>query len=82
MASPTVRVPEQTREILRELSNQSGVPIADLVARAVEKLRREYFLEATNKAFAALREDPVAWAAELQERAEWDNTLEDRQDDF
>jgi len=81
MASATIRVPETTREILRDLSRQSGEPISDLVAKAVERLRREYFLEATNRAFANLREDAEAWQEELAERAEWEQTLSDGQDE-
>lgn len=81
MASTTIRVPEPTRSILRDLSRQSGEPISDLVAKAVERLRREYFLEATNRAFANLREDPEGWQEELAERAEWDQTLSDGQDE-
>ena len=82
MASTTIRVSEPTRDILRELSRQSGESISDLVARAVERLRRDYFLHATNEAFARLREDPDAWQEELVERAEWDNSLQDGQDDY
>lgn len=75
MAGVTIRIPESTYDTLRELSRQSGEPISALVAKATEKLRREFFLDATNKAFAALREDPDAWQAELDERLEWDATL-------
>ena len=81
MASATIRVPEPTREILRDLSRQSGEPISNLVAKAVERLRREYYLEATNRAFANLREDAEAWQEELAERAEWEQTLSDGQDE-
>lgn len=80
MANPSVRVPEPTREILRDLSKQTGEPISQLVARAVERLRREYFLEETNRAFSILREDPEAWQAELDERAEWDAIAQDAED--
>jgi hypothetical protein len=80
VAGATIRIPESTRDTLRELSRQSGEPISELVAKATERLRREYFLEATNKAFAALREEPDAWQAELDERAEWDATLQDGQE--
>lgn len=81
MASTTIRVPEPTRDILRELSQQSGEPISVLVAKAVERLRREYFLHATNEAFARLRKDPEAWQEELSERAEWEETLADGLDE-
>jgi hypothetical protein len=42
-------------------------------------LRREYFLRATNEAFAALRSNPDEWQAELDERSVWDATLLDGQ---
>ena len=81
MASTTIRVPEPTRDILRDLSRQSGEPISDLVAKAVERLRREYFLNATNEAFARLRQDRDAWQGEVAERAVWEQTLSDGQKD-
>ena len=81
MASTTIRIPESTREILKDLSLQSGESMSDLVVKAVEQLRREIFLEATNQAFANLREDPETWQEELDERAEWEQTLQDGQEE-
>lgn len=48
---------------------------------AIEKYRRDKFLDAANEAFAALRADPVAWKAEEEERALWDRTLSDGLED-
>ena len=81
MASTTIRITEQTHAILRDLSQQTGEPLSVLVAKAVERLRREHFLEATNRTFANLREDSEAWEDVLAERAEWEQTLPDGQDD-
>ncbi len=38
---------------------------------------RQHFLENANKAYAALKSDPTAWQAELEERQLWDGTIAD-----
>jgi hypothetical protein len=43
----------------------------------VEVLRRIRLLEATDRAYIALRKDPKAWRAELAERGAWEATLGD-----
>jgi hypothetical protein len=72
-----IRVPEATHSILRELSAETGEPMQDLLAEAVEAMRRRRILELTNAAYAAMRDDPVAWQAEIAERQAWDVTLAD-----
>jgi len=52
-----------------------------IIDRAVEDFRRQSFIEQANKAYLALRENPEAWEAELQERREWEATLADNQKD-
>jgi hypothetical protein len=44
---------------------------------AIEHYQRDKFLDEVNAAYAALRNDPKAWKAELAERALWDKTLAD-----
>lgn len=73
----TVRVTESTRTVLRDLSDQTGDTIQELVAKAVEAYRRERILKLTNDAYAGLRSDPTAWQEELDEREQWDRTLSD-----
>ena len=70
-----IRVPDVTHSILRELSDETGKPMQDLLAEAVEAMRRRRILELTNAAYASMRADPVAWQAELAERKAWDVTL-------
>lgn len=77
MSSTTVRLSEETRVILRELSRQSGASMGLVIERAVECYRRQQLLEAANAGFAALRADPEAWAAEEAERRAWDATVSD-----
>jgi len=77
MAETTVRVTKETREALRELSEQAGESMQEVLARAVEAYRRQRMLEETNAAYAALRSNPEAWREEQEERQAWEATLGD-----
>ena len=52
-----------------------------MVGRSLDPEARQQLLEATNRAYAALRADREAWAAVCAERAEWDSTLQDGLED-
>ena len=82
MASTTVRVSEETHELLRKLAAATGEPMQRVLERAVENYRRERFYAEFNAAFERLRADPVAWEEELAERALLENTLADGLDDL
>jgi len=77
MASTTVRISKEAKETLQRLSSDTGRSLQDLMSEAVERYRRQLFLEEANEAFAALSADETAWAEEAQERADWDETLAD-----
>jgi predicted transcriptional regulator len=77
MASEIVRIRPDTHAKLKELAEQAGESMPNLLEKAVEAYRRQQFLEGLADDFAALRADPKAWAEELAERAEWDTTLAD-----
>ena len=77
MDSTTVRASKETREALRELAEQVGEPMQQVLAKAVEAYRRHCILERTNVAYAALRSDPDAWQSEQEERRKWDTTVAD-----
>lgn len=81
MASTTVRISPGAHDALRELAIRTGEPMQAVLDKAIEHYRRQRFLDELNTAFAALREDPVGWAAELAEREAWDATLADGLDD-
>jgi hypothetical protein len=59
------------------MREQSGESTADLLAVAVDLLERDRFLDSANVAYAALRDQPEAWAQEREERAAWEVTLSD-----
>jgi hypothetical protein len=70
-----VRVPDASYQTLRRLAE--GGSMQAVLVEAIEDLRRKRLLEATNKAFAALRSNPESWREEEQERSAWDTTLGD-----
>lgn len=73
----TVRIAPETHSKLKELAEHIGESMPTVLERAVEAYRRQQFLEEANRAYAALRTDPQAWAEELEERRAWDATLAD-----
>ena len=75
--STTIRVSEKTRDTVHDLARKVGVPMAEVVERAVEAYRRQCFVEAINTGYAELRADPEAWAAYQEELSAWDATLLD-----
>jgi hypothetical protein len=81
MGTQTVRISKRTHQELVELSRQAGESMSDLIARAVEELRRKLLFEKANAAYAALRSDPSAWEEEIEDRNLWEGTLADGLED-
>jgi hypothetical protein len=77
MPSSTVRINESTHRALRDLAERERLSLQTVVERASENYRRQRLVEAANRQYAALREDPEAWAIEQAERAAWDQALAD-----
>jgi hypothetical protein len=76
-----VRMRPAAHQKLRELSERTHTSMQDTLERALEEYQRKVFFEEVNAAFARLKADPDAWAEELAERAEWDATLSDGEQD-
>ncbi|NER39091.1 MAG: toxin-antitoxin system protein [Oscillatoria sp. SIO1A7] len=77
MQSVTVKIGSKCHQTLQELAAKSGESIQIILEKAIENYQRQLFLEEANQAFAALRNDPEAWQAEMAERSAWDVTLGD-----
>jgi hypothetical protein len=77
MPGATLRISKQTRETLRRLAYDAGEPMQAILDRAVEEYRRRLMVDQVNAGYAALRQDPAAWAALEEERRAWDQTLAD-----
>ena len=81
MSSETVRIHPSSHARLKELAEQSGDTMTDVLAKAIDAYHRQAFLEGLNRDFAALRSDAKAWKEELAERDSWDATLADDLED-
>jgi len=77
MATGTVRIPAAVHQKLKLMAAKSGMSLSRTLEKAVETLRRQTLLEETNRAYAALRSNPRAWAGEQAERDAWEATLAD-----
>ncbi len=76
-AHMSVRVDRDTYDRLVELAREADIPLARLIARAIDVYDRVTMAEESNVAYARLREDPDAWADWQAELAIWDATLLD-----
>ena len=77
MSGPTVRISQASYQILKELAEQTGQSMMDVLDKALDAYRRKVFFEQLNAAYAALRADPVAWAEVEEERRSMDGCLMD-----
>ena len=73
----TVRVDRATSSAIADLACETGVARKEVVALAVERLRRHRILESTNTGFAAIKRDARVWREELDERESWESTVAD-----
>jgi hypothetical protein len=77
MSTPTVRISAASHRLLKELAEQTGETMTDVLDKALDAYRRKVFFEQLNAGYAELRADPQAWTEHLSERALWDATLLD-----
>ena len=75
--SASVRINPESHRKLKSLAEELGESMPVVLEQAIEALRRARFLEQASKAYADLRSDKKAWAAELAERKVWDKSLKD-----
>src|SRR5579864_7655038 len=77
MSAPTVRISETSHRVLKNLADQTGETMMEVLDKALDAYRRKLFFEQLNAGYAELRADPAAWAEHLAERQQWDATLMD-----
>src|SRR6516164_2170484 len=77
MSTPTVRISEASHQLLKELAEQTGQTMMEVLDKALDVYRRKLFFEQLNAGYAELRADPEAWAELEAERRLWDVTLMD-----
>ena len=76
-ADTTVRVDRSTSSAIARIAREAGVARKEIVALAVEQLRRQRVLESANAGFAAIKRDSAAWREELEDRGIWESTVAD-----
>jgi hypothetical protein len=77
MSSSVVRIGVEARNTLREIAARTGRPMQSILDEAIERFRRQRFLEEVNAAYAFLARDPAASEAVRKEREAWEATLAD-----
>jgi hypothetical protein len=73
----TVRIREETHETLRDLKEQTGEPMPDLLARAVDQFYRSTLIAETNIGYAELHANSAAWEDDQADLELWEETLAD-----
>ncbi len=77
MPTTTVRIRPETHEHLKELAEDEGLSLTEALDRLVEAARRQRIVDRANAAWAALREDPEAWADYRAEVALFEGAVAD-----
>jgi hypothetical protein len=76
-----VRIQADTYTKLRQLANDAGVTMPEVLAEAIDELYRKRFLDDCNRAYDRLKADPKAWRREMSERKLWEAALGDGLED-
>ena len=77
MSSIQVRISENTHHTIKGIAHDTGDTMQGVVEQAVDRYKRELFLESLNRDFDSLKANQEDWANELGERSLWDETLSD-----
>ena len=75
--SSNVRLSPRAHQVLRQLATEAGEPMQSVLDKAIESYRREEFLRAANRDYAALRRNAKGWKEELRARELWEQTSSD-----
>ena len=75
--TPNVRISSRAHRLLQQLAKEADESMQAILDKAIESYRREQFLRAANRDYAALRRNPKGWKQELRERELWEQTLAD-----
>lgn len=82
MPTTTIRVTQEAQNTIRELAEDYGVTMQEVIDKALKTLRREQFFAKLDEEYAALEADPEAWQDWQEEIASWDVTLNDGLEDL
>lgn len=77
MAATTIRIREKSHRALKEMAARTGQSVQDVLDQAIERQERLLYLEGVNADYAALAQDPKAFADFKREVELWDLTSND-----
>jgi hypothetical protein len=77
MSTTTIRVSTATRDTLRDMAQNAGLSMQQLLEQALEVYRRQQLLQAANIAYENLSVDSEAWHDFQQSQKDWEATLAD-----
>ena len=75
MTSTTIRIRSKSHRALKELAAMTGQTLQDVLEEAIEDRQRRLYLEGLNADYAALKNNPKAYAAFKKEMAAWDRPI-------
>ena len=78
----TVRISEETHNLLRDMAAERDESMQAVLDKALEQYRRQRFWEDMKTAYAAIEREPEALAAEKREFALFEGTLMDGLDPY
>lgn len=81
MPTTIIHIEQSIHDELRRLAEENKETIEAILAKAIEDYRRKSFMTKANQAYAILRQNKDLWQEELNERKDWDATLEDGQNE-
>lgn len=77
MSGPTVPITEASHQILKELAEETGQTMMEVLDKALDAYRHKVFFEQLNAGYAELRADPKTWAEWQEEIRSMDGCLMD-----
>jgi hypothetical protein len=77
MAATTIRIREKSHKALKEIAAKTGQSLQDALDQAIERQQRLLYLEGVKADYAALAQNPKAFADFKKEMEVWDSTSND-----
>lgn len=73
----TMRIQDADHQLVQALAERTGKQQQEIIHEALDRYQAESLLDEINAGFARLRSNTSGWAAEMEERKLWENTLSD-----
>jgi hypothetical protein len=77
----TIRVTQKTYNGLKLIAGREHSTMQDALDKLMEEYENNKFFENLSQSVSDVKSNPSAWAEELNERREWDETLADGLED-